>query len=47
MLYAFVAGYFKHISHAILVSNKFYIVKMVNKTLDDTCKAEKNEKRLF
>lgn len=44
---AFIAGYFEHFSHADLVFDKFHIVKMLNEALDDTRKAEQNEKKLL
>jgi len=44
---AFIAGYFEHFNHADLVFDKFHIVKMLNEALDDTRKAEQNEKRLL
>ena len=43
----FIAGYFKHFSHASLVFDKFHIVKLLNKALDDTRKAKKNDKKLL
>ena len=44
---AFITGYFEHFSHADLVFDKFHIVKMLNEALDDTRKAEQNEKKLL
>lgn len=44
---AFISGYFEHFSHANLVFDKFHIVKMLNEALDDTRKAEQNEKKLL
>ena len=43
----FIAGYFKHFSHASLVFDKFHIVKLLNKALDDTRKAKKNDEKLL
>lgn len=33
---SFIAGYFEYFSHASLVFDKFHIVKLLNKALDDT-----------
>ena len=44
---AFISSYFKHFSHASLVFDKFHIVKLLNKTLDDTRKVGKNDKKLL
>ena len=44
---AFISGYFEHFSHASLVFDRFHIVKMLNKAMDDTRKAESKDKRLL
>ena len=43
---AFIAGYFKlFFSHVSFVFDKFHIVRLLNKVLDNTRKAEKNDKK--
>ena len=44
---SFIAGYFEYFSHAGLVFDKFHIVKLLNKALDDTSKAEGKGKKLL
>jgi len=41
---SFITGYFKYFSHAGLVFDKFHIVKLLNKALDDTLARLKRKK---
>ena len=44
---SFISGYLEHFSHASLVFDRFHIVKMLNKALDDTRKAESADKKIL
>lgn len=44
---SFISGYFEHFQHAALVFDKFHIVKMPNKAVDDTRKGEAKDKKLL
>lgn len=44
---SFISGYFEYFSHADIVFDKFHIVKMLNEALDQTRKAEQQDKKLL